>query len=120
MASGANGTNNVTDPFVEWQICNGPTGLISTDSDLSEQGGCQSGDNNFARALDMQSGESYALIRNNYSQSGLGFSIEFGGTGTFLGPEVDFAIEALDSFECDKTINFSKAIIDYIMWTFLI
>ncbi len=108
VASGANGTNNVTDPFNTWQECNGPTGLIGSDNDLSEQPGCQSGDNNFARPIDMQSGESYALIVNNFSQSGLGFSIEFGGTGTFLGPEVDFSIIALEEFECDKTINFNN------------
>lgn len=106
VASGANGTNNVTDPFPTWEICNGPTGLIGGDNDLSEAPGCQQGNNNFARPLDMVSGETYALIVNNYSQSGLGFSIEFGGTGTFLGPEVDFDIMALEAFECDKTIEF--------------
>ena len=106
VASGANGTNNVTDPFPTWEVCNGPTGLIDSDNDLSEAPGCQSGDNNFARPIDMVAGESYALIVNNYSQSGLGFSIEFGGSGTFLGPEVDFDINALEAFECDKTIEF--------------
>ena len=108
MASGANGSNNVTDPFSTWQECNGPTGLSSSDSDQSEQPGCQSGNNNFASSIDMQTGESYALIVNNFSQSGLGFSIEFGGTGTFLGPEVDFAIEPVEAFECDKTIIFNN------------
>ena len=106
VASGANGFNNVTDPFETWQECNGPTGLLASDNDLSEQPGCQNGDNNFARPIDMVAGESYALIVNNYSQSGLGFSIEFGGTGTFLGPQVDFDIQALEEFECDKTIEF--------------
>lgn len=108
MASGANGTNNVTDPFPTWQVCNGPTGLMQGDNDLVEVGGCQSGDNNFVRELNMQVGESYALIINNFSQSGLGFSIEFGGTATFLGPEVDFAIDAVEAFECDKTIQFTN------------
>lgn len=106
VASGANGTNNMTDPFATWQVCNGPTGLMDGDTDLSEQPGCQQGNNNFARPIDMESGASYALIVNNYSQSGLGFSIEFGGTGTFLGPEVDFAVDAVQEYECDKTIEF--------------
>ncbi len=106
VASGANGTNNVTDPFSTWEVCNGPTGLISNDNDLSESPGCQAGDNNFARPIDMVAGESYAVIINNFSQSGLGFSIEFGGTGTFLGPEVDFDVFAVEAFECDKTIEF--------------
>lgn len=120
MASG----ENVGAAFAEWEVCNGPTGLALDDTDISETQGCQSGNNNFARALDMQVGESYALIINNFSQSGLGFSIEFGGTGTFLGPEVDFDIMSVDAFECDKTITFtdlSESLTDQIVsynWNF--
>lgn len=86
--------------------CTGPTGLREGSSDIQEVAGCQLGDDNFLAPLQMIKGETYALIVNNYSQSGFGFSIEFGGTGEFLGPEPDFMIEALDKFECDKTIQF--------------
>lgn len=89
MASG----ENVGSPFAEWQPCYGATGLSLTDNDDSETCGCQAGDNNFARAVDMVAGRSYALVVNNFSQSGSGFSIEFDqspGTGTFLGPNAGF------------------------------
>lgn len=104
--------------------CFGDTGLGAGSTDIEETPGCSPGDDNFVAALDMVAGESYALIINNFSQSGFGFSIEWGGTGTFLGPEADFEIEALQAFECDKTINFinksestTDPIVNYV-WSF--
>lgn len=108
MASGANGTNGVTDPLPSWRECNGLTGLAIGDGDVQEDPGCQQGNNNFAEAINMEAGKSYALIVMNFSRSGLGFGIEFGGTGTFLGPEPDFDLMALDEFECDKRIDFTN------------
>jgi len=87
--------------------CYGATGLSAAETDTEEFAGCQDGSNNFIAPLDMQSGVSYGLIVNNFSQSGFGFSIEFGGTGTFLGPEADFVLEAVSEFDCDKTIIFN-------------
>lgn len=124
MASGANGFNGMTDPFPTWQQCNGPTGLSSSDTDLSEAAGCQTGNNNFVQQINMESGKSYALVVMNYSRSGLGFSIEFGGSGTFLGPVPDFDLFALEAFECDKRIdinNISMSLADPIVaysWNF--
>ncbi|MEY3423147.1 MAG: hypothetical protein RIR48_3477, partial [Bacteroidota bacterium] len=69
--------------------------------------GCQPGNNNFVSALNMEVGKSYVLVINNYSRSGLGFGIQFGGTGTFLGPKPDFDINANQAFECDKSIVFT-------------
>ncbi len=88
--------------------CLGPTGLRAGDTDLVEFRGCDPGDNNFLAPLNMIAGESYGLLVNNFSESGFGFSIEFGGTGEFLGPEPDFAFTAVDNFECDKTITFEN------------
>ena len=88
--------------------CFGATGLRNGDPDLFELPGCAPGDNNFLSPLDMIAGESYALVVNNYSQSGYGFNIVFGGTGTFQGPTPDFEITAVDAFECDKTITFTN------------
>jgi hypothetical protein len=107
MASGANGTAGATDPLSTWINCNGPTGLMVGDNDISEAPGCQSGNNNFVSALNMEVGKSYVLVINNYSRSGLGFGIQFGGTGTFLGPKPDFDINANLAFECDKSIVFT-------------
>jgi len=87
--------------------CYGPTGLREGETDFQEFAGCNDGSNNFVAPLDMQSGVSYGLIINNFSQSGFGFSIEWGGTGTFLGPDAEFLVEAVSEFDCDKTITFT-------------
>lgn len=90
--------------------CLGSTGLRNSSTDVNETPGCDPGDDNFLAPLDMISGESYALVVNNFSQSGLGFAIDFGGTGTFLGPVPDFDLEVTgDVLECDKEVTFSNA-----------
>lgn len=120
MASG----ENLGQPFSSWSQCSGPTGLLEGDGDVSEAPGCQPGNNNFVEAINMVPGESYMLVINNFSVSGLGYSIEFGGTGTFLGPEADFTLTAVDEFECDKSIivddiimNSPDPIVEY-QWSF--
>ena len=121
MASGA----NVGQPYSSWKRCNGPTGLAAGDPDDTEPAGCQlNSQNSFVNALDIVAGHSYALMINNFSQSGLGFSIEWGGTATFQGPEPGFDVSAVQAFECDKTIIFSNeslqptdSIIEY-LWNF--
>lgn len=107
MGSGANtdGFGNVL-PLSQWIDCNGPTGLRAGETDIREDPGCANRDNNFLAPLVMEAGKSYVLIVNNFSRSGLGFGIEFGGTGTFLGPKPDFEVRAQQNFECDKTIDF--------------
>ena len=88
--------------------CFGPTGLNTTATDMVEDPGCQPGDDNFLDDIIMVPGESFVLLINNFSQSGFGFSIKFGGTGTFLGPEADFDITTQDRFECDKSVLFTN------------
>jgi len=106
MASGANGSDQGTDPFDTWSECNGPTGLSTTDTDTEEAAGCQSGNNNYVQNINMVAGTSYALVVMNFSESGLGFSIEFDGTGTFRGPEPGFDLSTdVNIFECDKKIE---------------
>ncbi|NNE15851.1 MAG: hypothetical protein HKN51_12785 [Saprospiraceae bacterium] len=111
MASGANGTIDlngifVQDPFEEWERCSGPTGLAINDGMTSEFPGCvDSGDNNFVDAINMEAGKSYALVVMNFSRTGLGFSIEFGGTGTFQGPSPSFEVIDLDGLNCDKKLE---------------
>lgn len=107
MASG----ENVGAAFDEWAPCTGQTGLSLADTDIGETCGCQAGDNNFAQAVDMVAGRSYALVVNNFSQSGAGFSIEFDqspGTGTFVGPQANFVFEP-DVACVGETINFTDA-----------
>jgi gliding motility-associated-like protein len=124
MGSGANVTNGQTDPLATWALCNRATGLAVGETDVSEAGGCQDGSTNYIAPLDMISGTTYVMLINNFANNGLGFSLEFGGTGTFVGPEADFEIEAVAEFECDKTINFTDLsdpgvdpIVDY-TWNF--
>ena len=91
MASGENAGNS----FSAWARCTGATGLSSSSSDLAEEPGCEEGDDNFAAALRMESGQSFALIINNFHNTGNGFSIEFGGSGTFKGPVAHFVVNKL-------------------------
>jgi len=74
-------------PFSFWRRCTGPTGLRENDGDFEETCGCDNGDNNFADAIQMEEGKTYALLINNFSESDDGFTVSFGGTGEFLGPD---------------------------------
>jgi outer membrane protein OmpA-like peptidoglycan-associated protein len=86
---------NVGEPFFTWVRCSGPTGLRTGEGDLSEDQGCDDSNNNFAAPLLMEAGMSYALVVNNYHNTGNGFSIEFSGTGTFAGPKAHFTLSKL-------------------------
>lgn len=87
--------------------CTGSTGLSLSADDVTENPGCDDGSDNFVAAINMQAGESFVLIVNNFSRSGSGFEMVFGGSATFEGPEPDIIAEAVDAFECDKTIIFT-------------
>jgi gliding motility-associated-like protein len=87
----AAGGENVGQPFATWAACTGPTGLRLGETDNDEMPGCAAGQNNYVAAINMQAGKSYALIINNFSNTGNGFSIQFGGSGTFQGPAADFS-----------------------------
>lgn len=78
-------------PNVNSAPCLGPTGLRTGENDTSEDAGCSdNGDNAWLSPLEMTVGTTYALCVNNFSLSGNGFGVEFGGTGEFQGPEIDF------------------------------
>lgn len=90
--------------------CGIATGIRSGEPEVSEPAGCrsngQNADNNgFVDAVNITAGSSYALVINNFTQSGSGFRIDWGGTSEFEGPVPDFELIALDGFECDKRIN---------------
>lgn len=70
--------------------CMGPTGLRVGETKTSAPAGCPAGSNAWLAPLNMVAGETYALCVNNFTSSGNGFAVEFGGTGTFLGPEASF------------------------------
>lgn len=86
MAAG----ENVGNALSTWIRCTGVTGLRQGEGDNGETCGCPTGQNNFVAPINMEAGKSYALVINNFSKSGGGFRIQFGGTGTFQGPTADF------------------------------
>ncbi len=88
-------------PTSDWIRCHGPTGLRSGETDDHENAGCDAGDNNFIRPLQMEAGKAYALVILNFSQSKAGFAVTFGGTGTFVGPDIDFIIDPELDNQCD-------------------
>ena len=94
---------NTGAPLSEWEPCTGPTGLSVGDTDLGETCGCQPGDNNYVSAIQMEVGKVYAIGINNFSGSGNGFSLSFGGSGTFAGPIADFEIIPVE-VECDREV----------------
>jgi len=65
---------------------NWTTGLNTTANDVNEDGGCASGQDNFLRQLTVLAGETYALGINNFTSTGNGFNIAFGGTAGIQGP----------------------------------
>lgn len=91
--------------------CMGPTGLDETSTDFSEPPGCNDpSQDNFIAALDMVAGTSYALAINNFTNTGNGFEIEFGGTGEFLGPQAAFTTSPSDATVCTGApISFTDA-----------
>lgn len=114
---------NTGSPLSEWIACTGATGMVVGDPDTGESCGCQTGDNNYISAINMVSGRSYAIIINNYSQSGSGFSIEFGGSGTFLGPTADFQSEPVNEVCVGDPVTYTDASfyvgnIENYSWTF--
>lgn len=66
--------------------CIGPTGLNSSSQDVQEDFNCDPGEDNFVKAVELEEGHAYALLINNFSESGNGFVVDFGGTVEFEGP----------------------------------
>jgi len=67
---------------------NGSTGLSYTDTDITEDSGCDFGENAYCSAINMVAGTTYALLVNNFSTAN-GFTISFNTTatgGTIRGP----------------------------------
>ncbi|MCH2043072.1 MAG: gliding motility-associated C-terminal domain-containing protein [Saprospiraceae bacterium] len=103
--------------------CMGPTGLNMSSTDISEQAGCLGGNDSYVKYIDMVSGKSYALLVNNFSETGNGFAIEFGGTGTFQGPTADLTTSSLgecagQSFTFNDNSSFPFGSITNRTWSF--
>lgn len=108
----------------EAAACFGPTGLKVGANDINEEPGCENGQDNWLAPVNLEKGKSYMLGINNFSSTGNGFRMEFGGDATFEGPVADFEV-LLDSAACreeqiqivDNSFNNSGEIVD-VHWIF--
>jgi gliding motility-associated-like protein len=84
---------------------NGYTGLNTTSTDTSVTGGCNPPQNSYCKQANLVAGLSYAILINNFSTAS-GFTINWGGTSTFLGPTPK--ITASDTTICaGQTVTFN-------------
>ena len=108
--------------------CTGPTGLDLTSNDDSESPGCESGEDGFVRAIDMEEGKAYGVLINNFTNTGNGIAMEFGGDGEFQGPvpQIDAIINSTTNIICaGEAVSFSGENSSFILgsiteyeWTF--
>jgi gliding motility-associated-like protein len=70
--------------------CEGPTGIRIGEPGTSENAGCEPGENGYVNGITQSAGKHYALLINNFTQSKIGFKLNFGGTATFGGPQPNF------------------------------
>jgi len=104
--------------------CCGPTGLRRGETDVSESAGCGPMKNNFLKPLDMEAGDAYALLINNYTSQNEGFEFRIDGTATLRNLKAGFDIGKKDGI-CredmiilhDRTIN-SLGEINSVTWYF--
>lgn len=99
-----------------YAACGPKTGLDLLSTDLEENYNCDAGEDGFVKYIDMVKGHTYALVVNNWSASGKGFSIEFGGTGEFEGPEPDFVFDPPTGLRCEDSIQITD-VTDYKLGT---
>jgi hypothetical protein len=66
--------------------CTGATGLNTSSTDTEEPPGCAFPQNNFVSQINVTAGQTYALAINNFTSTGNGFNISFGGTANIQGP----------------------------------
>jgi gliding motility-associated-like protein len=64
---------------------NGVTGLSATDGDVTEDPGCDIGENAYCSQVNLVAGNYYAILIDN-ATGNAGFSLSFGGTAQFTGP----------------------------------
>lgn len=106
-------------------FCVGPTGLNAASTDISEPPGCPPGSDRFLSSVNMTAGTTYALVVNNFSSSGNGFQMVWGGTGEFRGPKAGIKTNDPDNKIClgqslifsDSSTSNGNAITSY-NWNF--
>ncbi len=89
--------------------CFGATGIRASSSDISEPPGCSWPSDNYVSQVNVTAGQTYALAINNFTSTGNGFSISFGGTAMFQGPTATINDSDADDIICPgESITFSQ------------
>lgn len=96
------------------------TGLNLESVETTESSGCFPGQDGFVKYIDMQQGHVYALLINNFSNRNNGFTMDFGGTGEFLGPKSDFEFSQTDPCTTSQSFTFNNKSSNYsnLKWSF--
>ncbi|MGI4749633.1 MAG: PKD domain-containing protein [Janthinobacterium lividum] len=96
------------------------TGINLTSTDLTETTGCVTGQDGFVKYVDMIQGHVYALLINNYTSGSNGFTLSFGGTGTFLGPTAKLDMQINNPCTAKPSFTFTNKSTNYtsLKWSF--
>ncbi|TCD10212.1 T9SS type B sorting domain-containing protein [Pedobacter frigidisoli] len=96
------------------------TGLSLTETDLTEAGGCNQGQNGFVKYADLVEDHVYALLVNNYDEANNGFTLEFDGTADFAGPTAEIEVQKLNPCTDNQAYTFTSNATNYasLKWEF--
>jgi gliding motility-associated-like protein len=93
--------------------CDGSTGLDESSVDFNEPPNCSlPTQDNYLAALNMESGMTYGVMINNFSNTEIGFEMSFGGTGMFAGPAINIVSEPSNRVCVNAPATFTE-FIDY-------
>jgi gliding motility-associated-like protein len=90
--------------------CSGSTGIKLGENEETEDGkvnSCGPNDNGYVKSISQVPGQQYALVVNQFGINNVGFKINFGGTGTFVGPQPDFTVVSEPNCGSRVKINYT-------------
>jgi gliding motility-associated-like protein len=96
------------------------TGLRAGETQTSEPAGCNIAFTGYDKPVDMIQGHVYALLINNFSNGNNGVTIDFGGTGEFVGPTSAFTVVGGVPCTAGQVFTFTNQSANYstLRWTF--
>ncbi len=96
------------------------TGIRDGETKTTEPPGCGPNINGFVQTVDMIQGHVYALLINNFSNGNNGFTLDFGGTGQFVGPTAAFTVTGGTPCTAGQIFTFTNQSANYqsLQWSF--
>ncbi|WP_295653604.1 PKD domain-containing protein [uncultured Mucilaginibacter sp.] len=96
------------------------TGLRDGETHTTEYGGCSPTNDGYDTTVNMIKGHVYALLINNFSNGNNGVTIDFGGTGTFVGPTAALTVTGGTPCTAGQVFTFTNQSTNYtsLKWTF--